>query len=111
MGIKVKEASLSNVVDKEAMLRSLIEEQADNEYLSDFECTIHADAKNKIIRAEVSCMYELGSFLTFDFLCKISDLLQTKSIDLEDQYHIGGCETCDYGSTSSATIVIRDAVF
>ena len=60
------------------------------------------------VNITVECMYSLGGFISFGLLTEISELLDTKSIDLEDEHHTPGCDTCDYGSCSSATIVVKD---
>lgn len=112
MGIRIKNGNSSAAIAKmEEQLMALIEEQAEKSHLWDFDCEISTDVKKNVVHAKLSAMYSLGGFMTFELLCKVSELLQTKSIDLKDEYYSPGCETCDYGSSAEATIVIRNAVF
>lgn len=76
----------------------------------DFKQETSIDFKKKDITIKVSCMYQgLGAFISFEFLSEISELLGTKKIDIRDQWYESGCETCDYGSSDNATILIRGA--
>lgn len=52
--------------------------------------------------------YGMDNFVDFEFLSKISDLLGTKKISLEDEWHYPGCDTCDYGSSSTITVRAKE---
>ena len=73
-----------------------------------YEFQVHINEEEKEVRLDLSCMYEMGDFVNFDFLSLISEKLGTKKIDLENEYYQPGCESCDYGSVSSVTIVAKD---
>lgn len=57
---------------------------------------------------EASSMYDRPE-ITFEKLCELSELFQTKKIDLKNGLDIEGCETCNYGSSYSVEIIIRKA--
>lgn len=50
----------------------------------------------------------LGKVATFATMKWLSELLNTEKIDIKDQHHTPGCDTCDYGSTDSASLVCYD---
>lgn len=61
-------------------------------------CTIH-----------ISKMYQgLGKMISFKALTKLSDVLGTDEIDLENEHYRGGCESCDWGSEHSVDIVCKN---
>ncbi len=50
-------------------------------------------------------MYEgIGKLASFANLNYLSKLLNTEKIDICDENYTSGCETCDYGSSSSLYI-------
>lgn len=89
--------------DVRALLSKRAKEVA---HFNDYSFEVRGNAKRLDITIE--SMYSLGGFINFGFLSEVSELLGTKSIDLEDEYHTPGCDTCDYGSCSSATIVVKN---
>lgn len=44
--------------------------------------------------------------LQFDDLMRLSELFQTRAINIGDRYSTGGCETCDHGSRYQLSIYI-----
>lgn len=54
--------------------------------------------KPNSIEVSVRKMYESPIVVNFALLKKISEFFGTDSIDVDD-YSMGGCETCDYGSS------------
>lgn len=53
-----------------------------------------------------TCMYTFD--VTFAGLDRVAELLQTDRINLtNDHEYESGCETCDYGSQTTVTIVAR----
>lgn len=59
------------------------------------------------LEINLSQMYEYPEF-TFEFLAEISEFLSTKNINIGNQYSNSGCETCDWGSSYSLTLYIKD---
>jgi hypothetical protein len=86
-------------------LQELVDARGKEKYIHNFESKIVVDPKNTTVTIEVSCMYHLDGFISFAFLSQISELLSTKDISLQDEYYTPGCDTCDFGSSSSASIV------
>ena len=46
--------------------------------------------------------------VSFDDLSELSDLFETKNINVGDNWSSGGCETCGWGETHGLTIHIND---
>ena len=51
-----------------------------------------------------------GSELKFETLCRMSETLGTKLIDIESGHESEGCPTCGYGCESWVELQIREAV-
>lgn len=62
--------------------------------------------KSKFV-IDFGSMYQSPN-LNFSTLLKLSDLLGTEDIDVDD-YAQGGCETCDYGSDYGHKIQVYNA--
>lgn len=58
------------------------------------------------LRIHVSQQYEHCP-LTFRMLTELSELFDTKNIDEVERYSTPGCDTCDYGSVYSWTLLIK----
>lgn len=56
----------------------------------------------------ITQMYEFVD-INFDFLEKLSKMFETKNINIGDKESRAGCETCDYGSSYSLTIYIKNS--
>ena len=55
----------------------------------------------------ISQMYEFVD-VTFDQLAKLSELTQTRKINLQERTSYGGCETCDHGSSYQVPIYLQE---
>lgn len=86
-------------------IQEIVDAQEKKVYLSDFSSKVRVNPKNATVTVEVECMYHLEGFVSFDLLSQISEVLGTKDISIQDEWYTPGCDTCDYGSSSSATIV------
>lgn len=56
----------------------------------------------------ITQMYEYVEF-GFDELAKLSELFQTRNINIGNRYSSPGCETCDYGSRYVITVWVKDS--
>ncbi len=95
----------------EAAVGALCQRHADaidSSPVEGYEFDVTADATRAEVRTTVSRMYSLDGFANFEFLSALSELLNTKRLDLTDEDHSPGCESCDWGSSSSVTVVARD---
>jgi hypothetical protein len=64
--------------------------------------------KNECI-VHISKMYHgLGKLVSFSALKWLSEKLGTDKINLENEYYIEGCESCDWGSEHSVDIKCYD---
>lgn len=81
--------------------------------------TAHRDLEVKVSKTETSHqmyeykivftqMYEYVN-LSFDTLLALSEIFQTKKIDIGDRESWGGCETCDYGSRYIVSVRIGNS--
>lgn len=50
----------------------------------------------------------MGGLASFKNLVWLSKILGTDDIDIRDEYQHDGCETCDYGASTSATIYCKN---
>ena len=66
----------------------------------------YSDRRGNGFQITYGAMYDRPE-LNFDVLMKLSELFGTNKIDV-DQYGIGGCETCDYGSDYGHEIVVLE---
>jgi len=65
--------------------------------------------KNKTCTVHIAKMYHgLGKLVSFKALTKLSQLLGTDEIDLENDSYRGGCESCDWGSEHSVDIECKN---
>lgn len=65
--------------------------------------------EDKICSIKLKKMYQgLGDLVSFENLTWLSKLLNTDKINLKDEFYNRGCDSCDYGSTQSVTIVCED---
>jgi len=88
-------------------LEELLDTRANKVSLWDFERKTIIDGN--VVMVNLSCMYGFDNFLSFSFLSEIAELMGTKLIDMTNEHHTPGCETCDYGSCSEITLEIREA--
>lgn len=56
----------------------------------------------------ISQMYEYVD-VDFNFLERLSKLFLSKNINIGSRHSHGGCETCDYGSSYSLSLFIKDS--
>ncbi len=61
--------------------------------------------ENSICRVNVRRNYDLGKITSFANMAWLSGLLHTDEINLENEYHVGGCDSCDYGSYTEVDFV------
>ncbi len=47
----------------------------------------------------------LGNLVSFKIMKDLSDLVGTEQINLQDEYHTEGCDTCDWGAESGVNFV------
>ncbi len=59
-------------------------------------------------RIKFSQMYEYIN-LSFETLLALSEIFQTKKIDIGDRENYSGCETCDYGSSYQVSVRIGNS--
>lgn len=65
--------------------------------------------ENKTCTVHIAKMYQgLGKLVSFKALTKLSQLLGTDEIDLENEDYRGGCESCDWGSEHSVDIECKN---
>jgi len=70
---------------------------------------VDINKENKTCTVHIAKMYQgLGKMVSFKALTKLSQLLGTEEIDLENEDYRGGCESCDWGSEHSVDIVCRN---
>lgn len=63
----------------------------------------HIYISNKEIDIELQ-----DTVITYDLLDRLSVLLNTKKINIGDYRSTDGCESCDWGSTTTVTISCQD---
>jgi len=59
-------------------------------------------------RIKFSQMYEYVN-LSFETLLALSEIFQTKKIDIGERENWGGCETCDYGSKYQVSVRVGNS--
>ncbi len=59
-------------------------------------------------RIKFSQMYEYIN-LSFETLLALSEIFQTKKIDIWNRENYSGCETCDYGSSYQVSVRIGNS--
>lgn len=55
----------------------------------------------------ISQMYKFVD-ISFDQLARLSELTQTRKINLQERTSYGGCETCDHGSSYQVPIYLQE---
>ena len=56
----------------------------------------------------ISQMYDFVD-VDFNFLEKLSKLFLSKNINIGSRHSQGGCDTCDYGSSYTLSLFIKDS--
>lgn len=70
---------------------------------------VDINEEKKTCTVSISKMYQgLGKLVSFKALSKLSELLGTDEIDLENESYHEGCESCDWGSEHSVDIVCKN---
>lgn len=77
-----------------------------NESYSKPDVTIVLSSSEPKIRIKVEQMYSFVS-CNFSHLKRLSELFGTEKIDVDD-WSMGGCDTCDYGSSYVRTFQIYE---
>jgi len=65
--------------------------------------------KSDEVKITFDCMYEQPN-LNLDVLMNLADFFGTKNINDDNRFSIGGCETCDYGSSYGFTLTVRPEI-
>ena len=66
----------------------------------------HNPKKGELV-IRISQMYEFVD-VSFDQLALLSELAQTRKINLQEKTSYGGCKTCDHGSSYQVPIFLED---
>ena len=68
--------------------------------------------KTETCHVRLEKMYRgLGNWAGYENLKWLASVLGTDHIDLKGEYYRAGCDTCDYGSQHTVTIVCKDIKF
>lgn len=91
-------------MEKNILLEKINEIFSKHMNYSDFKLSLQQEDKNCWV-ITLSQMYRYVD-VEFEHLLKLSELFNTKKINIGDKWHTEGCETCDYGSKYSLSIYI-----
>jgi len=87
----------------ERKIRSLLN-RADVNIAGSIHCYIPKGKTKYYVEIQV-----IGADLTFEYLCKISEVLKTKNIDIRAVHGSDGCPTCGHGTEDWVELDISDA--
>lgn len=70
---------------------------------------VDINKEKKTCTVHIAKMYQgLGKLISFKALNKLSELLGTEEIDLENDDYRSGCDSCDWGSEHSVDIECKN---